>query len=536
MVPGGVGTILMLIVFTVTFHRSFQTPVEAEKETQQLSCQCRTVVFAFSGLRWDVERITRMSSIEKMRASGVHVKHKINAFQTESLPSFMTMSTGKYPNEHGIVANTMRDSKGKKFDLSSTSPTWYNKVDPIWLRNQKENGSSALCYWPGHDIKEMQPDYRCDEDSGLADPFKEFTKNNEIAKKVSSFQARLDTVKEWLTSPNMTVKPNFIGVYFEEPYKSMMKYGVHSKETIKALKEVNSIIHQMLTYLKVKKLTNKVNFVVTGESGVTNIEPHKEIFLIDFIKDGLKDKYEVTKGAIMSVYPKSEKVKNELIESWNTSKPRKHMRVYLKEDLPTSFHFKHKSRSAPITLVADEHWRIYEKRIVDSKKSLMGYDGKYESAHSLFVAQGPTFKEDEVVPALGNVDVFAVLCRALGISAGNHSGNNTTVEKLMRSPEKWYEKVVKKIVKKITETPTNFVAAIVIAVLLFFGVVLLGVTAIYKACGCCRIPMKVKVPSPRKFMKKKTKKNDNEHLLSEKELSDSDFSSSDEFYLEGRQK
>ena len=528
MIARGVELILMLLVFTGTVHYSIQTPVE---KTDHKSCQCKTVVFAFSGLRWDVEQITMLSSIEKMRASGVHVKHKINAFQTESLPSFMTMSTGKYPNEHGIVANTMRSEKGNKFDLTNTSPTWYKNVDPIWLRNQKENGTSALCYWPGHDIKGMQPDYRCDEDiSGMADPFKELTKNNEIAKKVISFQARLDTVKTWLTSPNMTDKPNFIGVYFEEPYNSMMKYGVYSEETKSALKKVDSIIQQMLYYFEEKKLTNKVNFVVTGESGVTKIEPHKEIFLVDFIKDDLKDQYDVTKGAIMSVYPKSEKVKDEIFKSWNASKPRKHMRVYLKKDLPNNFHFKHKTRSAPITLVADEHWRIYQKRIVDSKKSLMGYDGKYESAHSLFVAQGPSFKEDEVVPAIGNVDVFAVLCRALGISAGSHSGNNTTVEKLMRSPEKWYEKVVKKIVKKITETPTNFVAAIVIAVLLFFGVALLGVTAIYKACGCCRIPMKVKVPSPRKLMKKK----DNEHLLSEKELSDSDFSSSDEFYLEGR--
>ena len=525
-----VESILMLMVFTGTFHHSFQT---TDEEKTQHKSKCRTIVFAFSGLRWNVERITRLSSIERIRTNGVHVKHKINAFQSESLPSFMTMSTGKYPNEHGIVANSMRDGKGAKFDLASTSSTWYKNVDSIWLRNQKENGSSALCYWPGHDIQGMQPDYSCDENGGLADPFKELTKNGEITKKVMSFQARLDKVKTWLSSNMTTVKPTFIGVYFEEPYKSMLKYGVRSNETKQALKKVDSIIHQMLNFLKEKELTKKVNFVVTGESGVTEIEPHKEIFLVDFIKDEFKDKYEVVKGAIMSVYPSSLAVQKELFKAWNASKPSKHMSVFLKKDIPNNFHFKHKTRSSPITLVADEHWRIYEKRVVDSKKSLMGYDGKYESAHALFVAQGPTFKEDEVVPAIGNVDVFAILCRALGITAGNHSGNNTTVEKLMRSPEKWYEKVVKKIVKKITETPTNFVAAVVIAVLLFFGMAFLVVTAVYKACGCCRIPMKVKVPSPRKLMKQRKKK-DNEHLLSEKELSDSDFSSSDEFYLEKR--
>lgn len=533
-------TALVLVVFTLANYTA------QAAETTHKSCTCRTLVFAFSGLRWDVEQITRLPSVDRMRSSGVHVKHKINAFQSESLPSFMTMSTGKYPNEHEIIGNNMRNEKGGKFDLSSTSPDWYKNVDPIWLRNQKENGTSALCYWPGHDIKGMEPDHTCDE-VGLSDPFKELMENSEISKKVMSFQDRLDKVKNWLSPTDSVnsstqttiphVKPTFIGAYFEEPYKSMLQYGIQSNETKQALKKIDSIIRQMLDFLKAKELTNKVNFVVTGESGVTEIKRHREIFLSDSIDKKIQNKYDIIKGAIMPVYPKTKTVEGELFKVWSSSDAvkNKQMRIYRKKDIPMNFHYKHETRSAPIVLVAQENWQIYPNRVDNSDKCLMGYDGKYESAHALFIAQGPSFKEDEVVPAIGNVDVFAILCRSLGITVGHHSGNNTIVEQLMRTPEKWYEKVVKKIVKKITATPSNFVAAIVIGVLLVFGLVFLTITAVYKACGCCRQPMRVKVPSPRKLMKKQRKKmmtkKDGAHLLSDKELSDSDFSDSDDFYI-----
>eukprot|EP00111_Clytia_hemisphaerica_P006986 TCONS_00020262-protein len=519
-------TFLLLVPI---FHSSKADKVIAHEKP----CHQKTVVFAFSGLRWDVEKLASMRSLERMKTHGVWAKHKINAFQTESLPSFMTMSTGRYPNEHGIMSNKMRNVKGDHFDVKTTSTKWYGEdLEPIWLRNQNQNGSSALCYWPGYGVDGLKPDYSC-HGKNFVDPFKELISNNEIVKEVMPFQQRVNLVKKWLTNTT-TSAPSFIGVYFEEPYKSMIASGIHSNETKHALKKIDSFITHMLDWLKAKKLNEKVNFVVTGESGATEIAAHKEIFLSDLLENDSNSKYKnkfevLSKSPIMSIYPKDKTVEKALLHTW---KKNKQMTVLAANDIPHNFHYKHKTRNAPITLVAKEHWRIYKNRIVDSKRALMGFDGKFESSHAMFLAQGPAFKENTVIPAIGNVDVYAILCRSIGISPGAHSGNITNVEKLMRPPEQWYEKVVKKIVKKITESPKNFIIAVVITVLLFFGATFLIITAVYKACGCCRIPMKVKVPASKKLiMMKKRKKDGDEHLLSEKELSDSDLSSSDEFYF-----
>jgi len=531
--------LIFLQSLAVSLYILSVSSAEVKTQIKEAPIRHKVVFFTFSGLRWDAEDLQSMPAIRKMKSNGVAVKQKIDAFQSESLPSFMTMSTGKYPNEHGILANKMSNEKGEKFDVTTTAAQWWKDVEPIWTHNQRQNGSSALCYWPGHHLELFghKPKHVCSVDTKKGDPFQLFTLNNEISSPVMSFKARLGKVKEWLQM-NETDAPTFIGSYFEEPYNTMMKKGIYSNETRQILKKIDSIIQSMLDWLSHHKLDDKVNFIVAGESGVTELQTRKEIFLNDLIDaEELKTKYEIiNNGPIMTIRPDDGSVGKRLLKMWKSNKELKiHMDVYSKEEIPDNFHFKLKSRNEPITLVAQEYWRIYKDRVVDSKKSMMGFDSKYKSSHALFIAQGPSFKEDEVVPAIGNVDVYGALCQSLGIPAGRHSGNQTTIQKLMRAPEKWYEEVVKKIVKKIYESPKNFVLAVVIAVVLFFGIVFLVITAVYKACGCCTNaqPLRVKVPNPRKLLNKQKKEGD-EHLLSEKELSDSDLSSSDEFYFSNK--
>lgn len=503
------------------------------------------VIFAFSGLRWDVGDIQSMPAIEELKKEGISGTRKIDIFQSETLPAFVTMVTGQYPDKHGILSNKMKDlSTGETFDVTETSPKWWNGSEPIWITNQnKQNGteSSALCYWPGHDVifggKKVK--YMCHNSSAsYVDPFKELTINHEITKPVMPFEERVDQVHNWLKM-NAPERPSFIGVYFEEPLNTMIKSGVHSNETRNMLSRIDRLVADAVKCFKKDGVYDDITFVVTGESGVTEIDlrAHKEIFLDDKLSDEQKDKLEIVDdGPIMTIYT-DDAEKESFVSLWQHEKG---MKLYTNETIPDIFRFSYKSRTMPLIIVADEHWRVYKSRVIDGMQCLMGYDGKFPSSHALFVAKGPMFKKNLVLEAMGNVDVYGMLCKALNITPPRpHSGNGDTISKVIASePEKvnTIRKIVVKIVKTISSKPRNLIVAIIVAVLLVFVATFLVISAVYKLIGCCACPsppMLVQVSST-KLRKRKSRKEKTGHhrLLGDNELTDSELSSSDEFYFD----
>lgn len=478
------------------------------------------IVFAFSGLRWDFLKNTELRAFKHLLNHGAIARRKIDAFQTESLPSFTTLVTGLHPESHGMMANKMKDRKsGELFDVKNTDLKWWKNVEPVWVTNSKNGSYSALCYWPGFDAnhKGNKTKYYCSKEHTV-DPFKELLIKEKIHRTVMSFEERLEKVKTWLQLKNE--RPTFIGVYFEEPLKSMMEFGLDSTETKIAFQSINNVTQAMIDFLREHNKFESYNFIVTGESGVTELKKHQEIYLQDYFNDIDVSKYTIVDdGPIMNIFPKRDQDREYLLKKWTGA--HKHITVYNGDKLPKSFHYTNENLTAPIIIVADETWRLYDSRVVDNKKALMGFDSKFSSAHSLFLAHGPAFKNIDV-DAIGNVDVYAMLCEALKIKPHPHSGNKTTIDKFMKRKEKWYVTIV----KKVTNSTTGLTVAIIVAVILLFIALYLIIAAIYKTigwCSCAKYPLKVKIKSPGKSKKG----NGGQHLLSDDEVS-SDACESDE--------
>jgi len=506
-----------------------------EHISPDLNKEKTVVIFAFSGLRWDSMDLFKMENLKTLSEGGMHARRKIDAFQSESLPAFMTMSTGRYPETHGLVSNRMKDlSSGEIFDVTSKDPKWWNAAEPIWITNEKRNGSSsALCFWPGFDIEfdGKHPSHKCpleDDKNNYMNPFHELTTKGEIPGKVMSIETRLQYVKKWL-SMKLEHRPNLIGVYFEEPLNTALKFGFNNSlpQLVEVFKVIDKIIEDFVAFLKAKQLFDKVNFIVTGESGVTNIKDGKDIYLDDYVD---KDLYDVIdNGPITSLSPKDGNT-DEVLKKLSGAHP--HMQVFNSSSIPDNFRYKYENRTMPIILVVDEHFRINPSRQgVDPYKALMGYDGKFPSSHSLFIAHGPAFKKGSHVPAIGNVDIYQLLCKALKLGPLKHDGNVTMVEKTIQKRDKWYEYIAKKIVT----TKQGLTASIIIALLLLFLTIYLIIYAIHKTFNLCQKTTKIKVPAnPVKLIKNnnKNKKDGGQHLLSDDEEMSSDLSGSDaEFEL-----
>lgn len=86
-------------------------------------------------------------------------------FPSLSYPAWTTISTGVYPETHGIMGNYMFDLKlDAVFDLfnhTSTSKVhWWQSAEPIWTTATRYNKKSFLRFWSRCDVpvNEINPD------------------------------------------------------------------------------------------------------------------------------------------------------------------------------------------------------------------------------------------------------------------------------------------------------------------------------------------------------------------------------------------
>eukprot|EP00794_Sanderia_malayensis_P017427 gene17427-19171_t len=448
------------------------------------------ILLAFSGLRWKSIYENELPNIRKLAADGVLVNEKRTAFQSETLPSLQTIVTGLYPEKHGMLANKMRDlSNGDQFDVSNQEERWWNEGEPIWVSNEKRNGTkSALCYWPGHNVKysETRISYSCPlEQNGtkLSDPFEEITLSSNIKKPVFSMEDRVRKILEWI---EMEHGPNFIGSYFEEPFKTALLHGTESSEMKMTLKNIDNVVAKLVQGLKDAKLFDKINLVLTSDAGAMNINTEKKIYLEDYLDEKLQSSFDVVDdGPITMIVPKAMKDLNILVAKLNGSN--QHMEVYKKEDLPEHFHFKHENRTTPLILVADEEWQVHARRIKDPndiRKAIMGYSSAIRATHSIFIAKGPAFRKSIRLDMINNVDVYQLLCAAIKLQAKPHNGSGYMLSNIMAIQERWYWRIAKTVV----QSKEMLTGIIVMFLVLLFAVLYLLIHVIYNASSRCACP------------------------------------------------
>lgn len=85
------------------------------------------LLISFDGFRWDYPELYNLSNFNSLIQRGVKAKYIENNFATVTFPLHFTMVTGLFEETHGIVANTMYDSKlnaTASFDTMNDTKWW----------------------------------------------------------------------------------------------------------------------------------------------------------------------------------------------------------------------------------------------------------------------------------------------------------------------------------------------------------------------------------------------------------------------------
>ncbi len=360
------------------------------------------LLVSFDGFRWDYVNRNITPNLDMVIKNGVRASSLRPIFPSKTFPNHISIITGMYAENHGIIFNKFEDVDTKEvYQLSDKdavrNPKWY-KGEAFWETAKKNNIVTASFYWPGSELYDVnrRPTY-----------YKKYMHN-------FPYKKRIDGVIDWLKLPQ-SKRPHFITLYFHDTDTYGHKYGPNSHEINISIKRLDSLVGYLNNELSKIRMKDSINIIFVSDHGMTEISD-KKIVSIKNILYGLNYKFGGIKPLAM-IEPNEKDF--ELIYE-KLKRNQQHFKLYRKNDLPRYYHFNKNKNIYSLLLVANLGWSIINDVQTVSisehaDKGNHGFDNNNMDMHGVFLATGPYFKSGYSVGTLWNIDVYPLLCKIFNI-------------------------------------------------------------------------------------------------------------------------
>lgn len=377
------------------------------------------LLVSFDGFRHDYFLRAQTPNFNSFIAEGVKAEGLIPVFPSKTFPNHYAIATGLYPENNGLVANTMYDPEfGEWYSIGNREAVedrrWY-QGEPIWNTAEKQGLTAGTLFWVGSEtnIQRMRPTYWKRFDSSM--PYK----------------ARIDTVVKWLSYPNEK-RVDFATLYFSLMDHAGHRYGPESDSVNVVLQRADSLIGYLRKQMQAQKLWDKTNIILVSDHGMAPLGKNK-IITLDTIIDTTNVK-RITWGAISMIEPKegeTEVVYNQLKAHEN------HYRVFRKDDLPERFHLKNNRRIPSLVVVPDLGYMIIKEQnrqaFTDRLPAGMhGYDNNERAMHGIFLAHGPDIRQGVNISSFQNIHIYELMSHLLGLKPAPNDGSLDSLQVVLK--------------------------------------------------------------------------------------------------------
>jgi len=372
------------------------------------------ILVSIDGFRWDYLKKYHAPVLSRLTRAGVHAARLTPSFPTKTFPNHYTLVTGLYPAHHGIVGNWFYDpAYGETFGLSkpasNSEERWWDGGEPVWITAQKQGVRSACFFWPGSETAHdgVRPAF-----------FKLFDKKLRAAD-------RVDGLLGWLALPPAQ-RPRFATLYFDVVDDMGHRHGPDAPETGAAIKEADEALARLLAGLDRLGLRERTDLVVVSDHGMSEQSPDQVVFLDDLTK--ISAVQVDSTGPVGGVRPKPGTVSAAELAASIRAKAPPQLQVWLRDETPERFHFRGNPRIPDVVMLADEHWNFetrtgWPNRARTYNKGNHGWDPATPNMGALFIAHGPSFQRGVEIPDVENIQVYNLLCAALGIEPAPNDGD-----------------------------------------------------------------------------------------------------------------
>jgi predicted AlkP superfamily pyrophosphatase or phosphodiesterase len=376
------------------------------------------ILISIDGYRADYLDRGHSPVLAALAADGVRAKGLRPVFPSVTYPNHYTIVTGLYPDEHGIVNNTMHDPVLGNFSppnrAANSDGRWWDQAEPIWVTAQNQGRRTASVYWPGTqaEIHGVRPTYW-----QLFDPS-------------VPPDARADQVLAWLDLPT-DQRPTFVSLYFENADVAGHSYGPDSLQVDEALVSIDAALGRLVAGLRERNRYDSTNLVILSDHGMSASSPERMILLDQIVNPEHIELVSALVNAGIEPRPGyAAEVEQALLA------PHAHLQCWQKEHLPKKFHYGKNERIPAIQCVAEDGWMV-STAAVESKRTQPllgehGYDSDGPKMRALFVAHGPSFKQHLTVPVFDNINVYLLLAKLMGLQPLHNDGNPAVSAGMLR--------------------------------------------------------------------------------------------------------
>jgi predicted AlkP superfamily pyrophosphatase or phosphodiesterase len=379
------------------------------------------ILISIDGFRYDYLDKYQPPSLRSLARDGVRAKWMIPSFPTKTFPNHYTIATGLYPQNNGIVENSVFDkSTGVTFSMSNREEVQNGRWwlgEPIWITAEKQGQKTAPFFWPGSEAKisGTGPTYWKPYDGNVSD------------------DSRVDQVLSWLDLP-LGKRPTFLTLYFSDVDNAGHEFSPDSNETRDAVLKVDGELARLVDGLKSRAVFSQVNLIIVSDHGMATQDPKNTIILDELFDTNLAVKV-LWSGEIVSIFPK-EGNEDTVFKTLKAKLPSQ-AKVYRKAEMPARFHYSNSPRIAPLLVLPAEGWTLTTRERFEEAKAKgrsnglrggHGYDNALTSMRAIFIAHGPAFKKGVVLEPFENVQVYNVMAKILGLKPAPNDGNDSVVK------------------------------------------------------------------------------------------------------------
>ena len=388
-------------------------------------CQARehyTVIISLDGNRWDYPDYYEMPFFDSLATVGVKARME-PSFPSSTFPNHYTMATGLVPDHNGLVNNSFWNPRTQHgYSLSDPESRYdprYYLGEPVWITAQKQGVRCGVIYWVGSDIP-IGP-----EGNEFPAYYRKWDEQPHW-----NFDERADEIVRLMSLPEKE-RPRLVMGYFDEPDHQGHVYGPFSPETKEMAQKMDSLMHALYLRLKALPHGKKINFILAGDHGMTEISPERFIAWYDVIPQEWTER-------IVGNLPTSIWVKEGYADSlYNRLSGIEHLHVWKHGEVPEYLHYGTSDRLGEIIVSPDLGWQF--NFAPSSSRGAHGFDCKESDMMVAFRAVGPDFKAGYEAPftegeksAFRNIDLYPLLCKLLGVKPAPVDGKLERIQHILK--------------------------------------------------------------------------------------------------------
>ena len=379
------------------------------------------LLVSIDGLRADYLQRGLTPNLSRIAGEGVRAEWMNPSYPSLTFPNHYAIVTGLRPDHHGIIHNSMSDAELGRFRLSDRDAVgdarWWGG-EPIWIGTMRSGQRAATLFWPGSEapIDGMHPTYWKPYDETV------------------SYEDRVDQVLAWLSEPAAT-RPRLVTLYLDHVDHAGHDHGPDSPQVRDALAEADRAIGRLLDGLAARGLDHRVNLIVVSDHGMATVEPEHVIAIEDMAT--MEEAKVVSIGQVVGIAPNpgfEAQAEQRLLGAHD------HYDCWRKGELPARWHYGSHPRVPPIVCQMHEGWDALPRQMIGQGRAgathgSHGYDPALPEMRAIFLARGPAFRRNLVLPAFDNVDVYPLLARLAGVTPAPNDGNPQTLLPALEQPE-----------------------------------------------------------------------------------------------------